>query len=194
MEIAADPTFEEHLNKYPVIYIDMTGFVTRFRDDSVVDHINKEVKQDVMACYPQVQVSEEDDLMACLIKVVQHTRQQFIMFIDEWDAICREYSPKVVDRYVDLMRRMFKGVHAANVFAGVYLTGILPIKKYNTQSALNNFIEYSMVTPRAMARYFGFTKDEVRRLADEHGMDFDDLEKWYDGYQIGSRQCSIRTL
>jgi hypothetical protein len=65
------------------------------------------------------------------------------------------------------------------------MTGILPIKKYSTQSALNNFIEYSMVTPRSMSRYFGFTKEEVRRLAEQHGMDYDELEKWYDGYQIG---------
>ena len=65
------------------------------------------------------------------------------------------------------------------------MTGILPIKKFKTQSALNNFEEYSMVSPGDMAPFFGFTKDEVRQLADKHGMDFDELEKWYDGYQIG---------
>ena len=36
-----------------------------------------------------------------------------------------------------------------------------------------------------MASYFGFTKDEVIILAEKHGVDFDELEKWYDGYQIG---------
>ena len=90
-----------------------------------------------------------------------------------------------MDRYVNWLRRMFKGGLTAQVFAGVYMTGILPIKKYNTQSALNNFVEYSMVQPRKMSRYFGFTKDEVRALAEKYGVDFDDLENWYDGYQIG---------
>ena len=66
------------------------------------------------------------------------------------------------------------------------MTGILPIKKFKTESALNNFIEYSMVKPGEMAGFFGFTKDEVVALAAKHGMDFDELEKWYDGYQIGS--------
>ena len=80
---------------------------------------------------------------------------------------------------------MFKGGQTARVFAGVYMTGILPIKKYNTQSALNNFIEYSMVSPRNMAGFFGFTKAEVKTLAEKYDMDFDELEKWYDGYQIG---------
>ena len=80
---------------------------------------------------------------------------------------------------------MFKDVSGMDVFAAVYMTGILPIKKFKTQSALNNFREYSMVEPRRLAGYFGFTKDEVRTLAEKYGMDFDELEKWYDGYQIG---------
>ena len=71
------------------------------------------------------------------------------------------------------------------VFAGAYLTGILPIKKYKTQSAMNNFLEYSMVEPRKMASFFGFTKEEVQALATKHQMDYAELEKWYDGYQIG---------
>jgi hypothetical protein len=65
------------------------------------------------------------------------------------------------------------------------MTGILPVKKYKTESALNNFIEYSMVEPRNMGRYFGFTKEEVKILAERHGADFGELEQWYDGYQIG---------
>ena len=40
---------------------------------------------------------------------------------------------------------MFKSVNANDVFAGVYLTGILPIKKYNTQSALNNFADIVLI-------------------------------------------------
>jgi len=68
------------------------------------------------------------------------------------------------------------------------MTGILPVKKYKTESGLNNFIEYSMVEPRRMARFFGFTKDEVKALADKNGMDFADLVKWYDGYQIGDER------
>lgn len=66
------------------------------------------------------------------------------------------------------------------------MTGILPIKKYKTESALNNFIEYSMVSPRSMSGLFGFRKGEVQALAEKYAMDFDELEKWYDGYQIGN--------
>ena len=192
LTIAKDPSFEQHLNKYPVIYLDMTDFVTRYHDDDIVKYINNDLKADVLKAYPDTNTEDNDDLMGCLINIANATGQQFIMIIDEWDAICREFKQgsSSMDRYVNWLRRMFKGGMSAQVFAGVYMTGILPIKKYATESALNNFTEYSMVKPARMAGYFGFTKDEVRVLANKYGMDSDDLEKWYDGYQIGD-QLSI---
>ena len=188
LEVANDPSFEKHLNKYPVIYLDMTSFVTRFKDESIMGQIENRLKDDIQEAYPNVQVGENDDLMDYLIRIVSATGKHFFFIIDEWDAICREFKPgtKVMDDYVNWLRRMFKDVNAINVFAGVYMTGILPVKKYKTESALNNFIEYSMVTPRNLASYYGFTKEEVRALAGRFGMDFDELEKWYDGYQIGN--------
>ena len=187
LEIASDPDFEKHLNKYPVIFLDLTSFMDGRQDDHVVTRIQEKLKADVKAAYPDVAVSQEDDFMETLLKVHDTTGESFFFIIDEWDAICREYAPgtAAMDQYVGWLRSMFKSVHASAVFAGVYLTGILPIKKYNTQSALNNFAEYSMVEPRSMARYFGFTKEEVRTLARKYGVDFDEMEKWYDGYQIG---------
>lgn len=188
LEIAHDPSFERHLNKYPVIYLDMTDFITQYKDEYIVTHIKEELKKDICSAYPDVAVEESDDLMMYLLQIVAAKGEKFVFIIDEWDAICREFEPnsKAMDDYLDWMRRMFKSRNATDAFVGVYMTGILPIKKYKTQSALNNFIEYSMVTPRSMSRYFGFTKEEVRRLAEQHGMDYDELEKWYDGYQIGA--------
>ena len=190
LEIIKDPSFEEHLNKYPVIYLDLTEFTTRFHDDDIVAIMDARLKADVLEAYPDTTVREGDDLMDCLIRIADATGEQLVFIIDEWDAICREFKPgtQAMDRYVNWLRRMFKGVNASNVFAGVYMTGILPVKKYRTESALNNFIEYSMVSPGGMAKYFGFTKDEVRVLAERYGMDFDELVKWYDGYRIGNQQ------
>ncbi|MBR0175873.1 MAG: AAA family ATPase [Bacteroidales bacterium] len=190
LSIASDPSFEKHLNKYPVIYLDLTNFTTRFKDDSIMAHVQKELKDDIHEAYPDVPLKDDDDLMAYLIRVVDSSRQPFIFIIDEWDAICREFKAgtHAMDEYVSWLRRMFKGSNSPQVFVGVYMTGILPIKKYKTESALNNFIEYSMVEPVDMAPYFGFTKEEVEALAERHRVDFDELEKWYDGYQIGDEQ------
>ena len=190
LEIAKDPSFEEHLNKYPVIYLDVTDFTTRdVPRRELAGMIQERVKEDVCTAYPEIEPAPTDDLMDVLTKTSQHYGVQFIMIIDEWDAICREAlgDEEAMDKYVNLLRRLFKGGNTSRVFAGVYMTGILPIKKYRTESALNNFWEYSVVMPRQLAQYYGFTKDEVKMLAARHGMDFDELEKWYDGYQIGNQ-------
>ena len=189
LQIAQDPSFEQHLNKYPVIYLDMTNFVSE-KETGIADKIDAALLADISRAYSDIPVDPKERLASYLLRVSEAKQQQFIFIIDEWDAICREYDPDTneMDIYVDWLRRMFKSGDAARTFAGVYMTGILPVKKYKTQSALNNFIEYSMVEPVDMAPYFGFTKDEVRALAAKHGADFDELEKWYDGYQIGDEQ------
>ena len=192
LEIANHPSFEEHLNKYPVIYLDITDFTTRdnLKTIDIVSTLQEKVMSEVLSAYPDIQREDDDDLMDVLVKVSLHYNEKFIMIIDEWDAICREAlgDEEAMNKYVNLLRRLFKGSASAQTFAGVYMTGILPIKKYETQSALNNFIEYSMVEPRKMGKYFGFTKDEVKDLAAQHDTDFDELEKWYDGYQIGDEK------
>ncbi len=189
LEIAHDPSFEKHLNKYAAIYLDMTDFVSRYKGDDIVDKIDAALLTDVSKAYPDVLFENGDCLMDYMLRVSEAKQEQFVFIIDEWDAICREFAPgtKAMDAYVSWLRRMFKSQQAMRVFACVYMTGILPIKKYKTESALNNFIEYSMVTPRKMASFFGFTKEEVKALAEKHGSNFDDLEKWYDGYQIGDQ-------
>lgn len=187
LKIANDPSFEKHLNKYPAIYLDLSDFVTRFKDERIVGQMDARLKEDINEAYPDVPLKEDDDLMDYLVRIVAAKRQQFIFIVDEWDAICREFSPgtPAMDSYLNWLRRMFKGGQTMQVFAAVYMTGILPVKKYNMQSSMNNFLEYSMVEPGDMAQFFGFTKDEVQRLVSKQGLDFDEMEKWYDGYQIG---------
>ena len=188
LKIASDKTFEQHLNKYPVIFLDISDFVTRYKDENIIKQMDAKLKEDINKAYADVPLNDDDDLMDYLVRIADTTAQQFIFIIDEWDAICREFEPgtKVMDAYLDWLRRMFKGGQTMQVFAGAYLTGILPIKKFKTQSAMNNFTEYSMVNPRRLAGCFGFTKPEVQALCQKHNMDFDEFEKWYDGYQLGN--------
>ena len=188
LEIVRNPSFEKHLNKYAAIYLDMTNFVSQYKSDDIVDKIDAALLEDVSKAYPDVAIAQDDKLMDYLLRVSIAKEEHFVFIIDGWDAICREFAPgtKAMDAYVSWLRRMFKSQDAMRVFACAYMTGILPVKKYKTESALNNFIEYSMVVPRSMARFFGFTKDEVRTLAEKNGIDFEDLVKWYDGYQIGN--------
>ena len=142
LAIANDASYGKYLNKYPVIYLDITTFVTKYgHDDTLVNHIKEDLTDELLQTYPDITKSPKDDVMDILIKIYDKTHEKFIMIIDEWDAICREYigDTQKMDDYVKLLRRLFKGNDSKKVFAGAYLTGILPVKRYKTQSALNNF-------------------------------------------------------
>ena len=125
--------------------------------------------------------------MEVLFRISDSTGDRFVIIIDEWDAILREMGTDddIVTEYVDLLRRLFKGSNSNSVFAGAYLTGILPIKRYNTESALNNFCEYTMIRPGKMSEALGFTHEEVVALCRKHNMSITEMESWYDGYSIG---------
>ncbi len=188
LEAEKAESFETHLNKYCVICLDMTEFTTKYRgEQDIVKLIQQDVIQDITEEYDGIKVKERDDLMDVLYSISKCMGEHFIMIIDEWDAILREMGTDehITTAYIDLLRRLFKGVSSAEVFAGAYLTGILPIKKYNTESALNNFRENSMVNPGRMATTLGFTHEEVEKLCDRHAMDIKEMERWYDGYRIG---------
>ena len=186
-----DKQFEKHLNKYPVISLDITDFTTKYgHDENIVNRIQEDVIEDLLAAYPSTIRKKGQDLMDVLLKIYEATGEKFIMIIDEWDAICREFEDNtaVIDDYVNLLRRLFKGGNSKKVFAGVYMTGILPIKKYNVQSALNNFEEYSVVMPGKLDSFFGFTPAEIENIIEEGGVTMAELKDWYDGYEIGNEK------
>lgn len=188
LKIAKDPSYEEHRNKYPVIYFDMSLFVTRpsISKSEVVKTLIAELMDELAKTYPDVDFQGKRDLSDWLLAIATTKQKRFVMIIDEWDAICRDTgSAEVMEEYVELLRNLFKSNLADRIFAAVYMTGILPIKQYSTQSALNNFEEFSMVHPGPLAGYFGFTTPEVRVLAKRYKMDEQLLREWYDGYQIG---------
>ena len=202
LKAGQDASFETNLNRYSVLYLDVTSFTARPElRANIVRAIQEKIIKELKDSFPDVKYEENSDLMDVLSAIHQATGEKFFFIIDEWDAICREFpgrqkmkgepestSPTILDEYVMLLRRLFKTQDSDRVFAGAYLTGILPIKKYNTESALNNFCEYSMIDPAFFASCYGFTEDEVQMLAKRHNASIDNLKTWYDGYNIGKEK------
>ncbi|OYP63246.1 AAA family ATPase [Prevotella sp. P2-180] len=194
-----DKSFETYLNKYNVLYLDVTSFTARPEmRKNIVRTIQEDIIYELKEAFPDVKYKDNSDLMDVLSSIHQATEEKFFFIIDEWDAICREFperqkmkgdpdtvTPTILDEYVMLLRRLFKTQNSDRVFAGAYLTGILPIKRYNTESALNNFREYSMINPGKMSTSLGFTHDEVVSLCRKNNMNIQEMERWYDGYRIG---------
>jgi hypothetical protein len=187
LEIAKDKTFDQYLNKYDVIYLDITTLISSVPDiNNIVSEIRKKVISEVRVAYPDVK--HDDTIFETLSNVAEATGNKFFIIIDEWDALFREAKndTELQKDYIQLLRSLFKGALTDKMLVGAYMTGILPIKKYGTQSALTDFKEYTMLEPKKLEKYVGFTEDEVKSLCDEYGMDFDEMKHWYDGYSFNN--------
>ena len=181
LEIAKNPNFEKHLNKYNVIWLNLPKF--KFFGcsiETVLPTMISELKRELKEEFPQIIENTNRSLQFLLTDIYKKTKEKFIVLIDEWDFIFRESkNTDLHEEYVNFLRVLFKDSPYIKL---AYITGILPVKRYNTQSALNNFDEYSMVIPRSLAKYFGFTEDEVKDLCRKHNRDFEEIKAWYDGY------------
>ncbi len=176
-------TWDRNLNKFDVIRLVMTDFIkTEVEINESIKRLSKRVLDELHQEYPEV-VYEEDDFPFSFEKFYVESKRQFVIIIDEWDAIFRV---RINDKngqkqYLDFLRDWLKD---KEFVALAYMTGILPIKKYGEHSALNMFDEYSMTQPMQLAEYTGFTKSEVEKLCEVYNMDYSEIESWYDGYKV----------
>lgn len=125
--------------------------------------------------------------------VYSYTKHPFVILIDEWDCLFREYqqNQEAQKKYLDFLRFWLKD---KEYVALAYMTGILPIKKYGSHSALNMFTEYSMTDPGNLAEYFGFTETEVQKLCEKYEMNFEEARAWYNGYHLISHEGGTRKV
>ena len=183
--IAESSDFKKYLNKYDTIFLNMQEFLSQSACiEDMIQLLQKSVLWDLLEEYPDFRYFDDKNLARTMQDVYSHTRCPFILIIDEWDCVFREYKTdkKAQEKYLDFLRNLMKDkgyIHLA------YMTGILPIKKYGTHSALNMFDEFSMIDPGPLASYVGFTEEEVQKLCQEYEMDAEEVKNWYDGYSFG---------
>ena len=204
LEISNKNSFKEHLNKYDVIYIDMNSIDGRYKNylkktkkvqgvESLVDYLEYSIIKELRGQKNFAECFENNDientgLLEALSALQTDLNAQFIFIMDEWDLVYREYrhDETLQKAFINLLKDLFKSDDGYACFALAYLTGILPIKKYNSQSALNGFDEYNMLAPGDFAKYFGFTEDEVAEIvkSPKCQISHQDLKEWYEGYKI----------
>ena len=176
-------SYQEHLNQYDVIYLNMQQFLIRAKNQCVTEYLERVVLADIRRVYGEVFSAEETILAAALEQIHSETGRQFIFLVDEWDCVMRERqeSEMLQKQYLDFLRDLLKD---QSYVALAYMTAILPVKKYGEHSALNMFTEYSMTDQKTLEEYTGFTEEEVKSLCRQFDMDFDETSSWYDGYQF----------
>lgn len=142
-----------------------------------MDLIQSALIDDIKGMYPDLEVKSYftiSDMLFC-------TNDKFIFIFDEWDYIfSNNLFQENQNDFLEFLRNILK---YQPYVALAYMTGVLPIKKYSSGSALNMFDEFTFLKDRMFGEYFGFIEDEVRKLCDKNGeMNFKELESWYNGY------------
>ena len=186
--ISDDKSYETHINKYHVINLDITGFVSEAKKEGVQlcevpAAITNSVRRDIVEQYPDLEKFET--LNDVLIGLVKKTETKIVFIIDEWDSMIRETldDEGAQERYLNLLRGWFKNNNFTPIaVAAAYMTGILPIKKDGTQSAISDFEEYTVIKPRIFGEFVGFTESEVKMLCEIYDVSYETMKQWYDGY------------
>jgi len=180
-KIENSKTFQEHLNKYDVIFLNMQQFFIRARGQNVTDYLEQVVIREIRQVYGDLFSHTETILATVLEQIYVKSNKRFILLIDEWDCVMREHQESEIlqKQYLNFLRDLLKD---QPYVALAYMTGILPVKKYGEHSALNMFTEYSMTDQDILEKYTGFTENEVKELCDTYHMDFAEINSWYDGY------------
>lgn len=183
-EISKSADFETYRNKYNTISLNMQEFLSRSNNiEEVIERVKRFVLRDLKKAYPDVDYLDDMDLIESMQDVYEEKKCPFVVIIDEWDCIFREFrqDKEAQEQYLDFLRDLLKDkacIHLA------YMTGILPIKKYGTHSALNMFDEFSMISPGPLAAYVGFTEKEAEQLCGRYKMEIEEVRAWYDGYSF----------
>ena len=191
-QVAATRGYAENINRYHVISLDITSFLSeavsqnqsmRNVPSMIRDALLKDIKE---LAGQHTTTYQNDSLNELLLRCVEKPGgRKFVFIIDEWDAMIREAKddPQAQKSYLNLLRGWFKNSNfTPKAVAAAYMTGILPIKKDGSQSAISDFDEYSILNPGIFTEYTGFLEREVRDLCAEHGMDYQEVKEWYDGY------------
>lgn len=183
-KIARDEDFDKHLNKYNVIHLDVSSFEGTYQDN-IVAGIKKVLYNDIKRSLPAL-IEPDNPISTILNDIYEQTKRQLVIIIDEWDCVVRNYAdkPDVVHLYLQFLHDLFKSEESKSFLALAYITGILPIKKMENESVLNNFMEYTMLDSKKLTPYFGFTENEVRKLCERFKMDFESVKTWYNGYLL----------
>ena len=142
------------------------------------------VYRNLTKSYPEL---EGKSLADAMIGCAEKSGKRFVFVIDEWDAVIREAKgdAMVQKKYLNFLQGWFKNNNfMSKAVAAVYMTGILPIKKDGSQSAISDFKEVTILNPGRFVEFTGFTESNVRSLCGKYGMDFEELRQWYDGYDF----------
>ena len=199
-KIAESDDYEEKLNQYNVLYIDMNYFAHAKSvsyscfSRLIKESLTSEILGDCSTKRKERFESVEDNVERELIDVVRRSGKKFVVIVDGWDAVLRCPSVHSSDLKYDmgLANSWFNSAtFTSKAVAGVVMTGTLPFRNdvFSQSQMIEDgvgpipvFREYSLTQPGPFAEYFGFGENDVRKIAGAQSVV--DLNRNYGGYSV----------
>lgn len=183
LNISNEESYLEHLNKHNVIYFtfnEIPRINCTYEEfiNSYIDDLKKELKE----TFKTVNFEESKSLSKILKQIYDQTNQGFIFIIDEWDYIFNNklFSDFERENFLQFLKDLLKDKPYVEL---AYMTGVLPIAKYSSGSALNMFVEFNIINDYKYDSFFGFTTNEVENLCSKQNkLLLENLKDWYNGY------------
>lgn len=184
--------YEENLNKYNVINISFNEIPDHMNTyEDYIGMVKNSIKKDISDNYPEIDIGDFYNIST----VLRATNERFIFIFDEWDYIFNNnLFEEHQNDFLEFLRNLLKD---QPYVALAYMTGVLPIKKYSSGSALNMFDEFTMLDDLQYGDYFGFLEKEVFELCSKQDKPyFNEISEWYNGYmnEDGERVYNPRSV
>lgn len=178
LAVSDSEDYAVHLNQYNIITLsmnDLPGTGNTYGD--YINQFKASLICDIKDSYPDLKTDESMSLP----KILAATGDRFIFIIDEWDYIfSHDLYPENQSDFLEFLRDLLKDKTYVTL---AYMTGVLPIQKYSTGSALNMFKEYTMLNDPYFGEYFGFTETDIESLCSrQNALTFPEISEWYNGY------------
>ena len=191
LNISKYEDYEKHLNKYNVVYISFNEIPDNMKTyDDYIQNIITELKQELLEKF-HIKANENDSLK----RIFDKSEKKFIFIFDEWDYIFNNnLFEEHQNDFLEFLRNLLKD---EPYVALAYMTGVLPIKKYSSGSALNMFDEFTMLSDMIFGDFLGFTEEEVLSLCKrQDNVSFEEISSWYNGYinENGKRLYNPRSV
>ena len=182
-DIAQSADYKKYMNKFNVIHLDISS-AWDFHKEDLVEYLHEIICEDLKKVYID-NLDYTKELYWLFHKIYTKSKIPFVIIIDEWDCVIRNSEDQeLIHKYLQFLHSLFKSEESKSFLALAYITGILPIKKIQDESALNNFEEFTMINSTPITQYYGFTEEEVKELCKQYDMDFETIKAWYNGYLI----------
>ncbi len=184
LEISKSESYLEHLNKHNVVFITWCNPTKEYKTfDEYMNGFIPQLILDLKEEFPHAKINTSDALGKIFEDIYTQTGESFIFILDEWDYIFNNnlFEPEDREKFLEFLKKLLKDRPYVEL---AYMTGVLPIAKYSSGSALNMFKEYNILNDKKYNKYFGFTFDETKKLcAKQDKITFEELKDWYNGYK-----------